>query len=48
MGPKRYRGPLIAAEAVGETFPTERDSKLIIDMAAGTGRVGEEVGTAVP
>nr|KAG5685422.1 hypothetical protein BaRGS_001507 [Batillaria attramentaria]KAG5686481.1 hypothetical protein BaRGS_018733 [Batillaria attramentaria] len=43
LNPRRYRGPVIAAEAVADFFPQERDSKLILDFAAGTGFVGEEV-----
>lgn len=41
---QRYRGPVIAAEAVADFFPENcRDSKLVLDFAAGTGFVGEEL-----
>ncbi|KAK7096530.1 hypothetical protein V1264_005815 [Littorina saxatilis] len=39
----RYRGPVLAAEAVAPFFPVERESKLIMDVACGTGRVAEEL-----
>lgn len=47
MTRERYRGPVIAAEAVGEFFPSGRAEVLIIDVASGTGFVGEEVGVCV-
>lgn len=41
--PDRYRGPAIAAEAVAEFFTVDRDKKLVLDVASGTGFVGEEL-----
>ncbi|KAK7483612.1 hypothetical protein BaRGS_00025165 [Batillaria attramentaria] len=41
--PQRYRGPVIAAQTMAEFFPENRHSKLILDVAAGTGFVGEEL-----
>ncbi|KAK7483611.1 hypothetical protein BaRGS_00025164 [Batillaria attramentaria] len=43
LNPQRYRGPVIAARTVAEFFPENRHSKLILDVAAGTGFVGEEL-----
>lgn len=42
--PDRYRGPSIAADAVASFFPEQdRDKALVIDVASGTGFVGEEL-----
>ena len=43
MGPGRYNGPAFAAEATDRSFPDHKDKILILDVAAGTGIVGEEV-----
>ncbi|XP_076461445.1 methyltransferase-like protein 27 isoform X2 [Babylonia areolata] len=40
---ERYRGPEIAAQAVGEFFQTDREKPLVIDVACGTGFVGEQL-----
>ena len=39
----QFNGPKQAAEALAEFFPDDRASKLILDVAAGTGLVGEQV-----
>ena len=38
-----FKGPEEAAKAVAEFFPSDRANKLILDVAAGTGLVGEHV-----
>ncbi|XP_050405329.2 uncharacterized protein LOC126821067 [Patella vulgata] len=38
-----YNGPIEAAKAVGKFIPTDRDNVKILDIAAGTGYVGEEL-----
>ncbi|KAL8570208.1 hypothetical protein ACOMHN_029909 [Nucella lapillus] len=43
LNSERYRGPVIAAKAVGEFFARDRQNYLIIDVACGTGFVGEEL-----
>ena len=43
LDPETYHGPAIAAEAVGEVFRDWRDRIKLIDVACGTGYVGEEV-----
>ncbi|KAL8570256.1 hypothetical protein ACOMHN_029956 [Nucella lapillus] len=40
---EHYKGPVIAAQAVSEFFPKNKEDYLIIDVAAGTGFVGEEL-----
>ena len=40
----RYKGPEIAAQAIASNFDSEfRKSARILDVAAGTGRLGAEV-----
>jgi len=43
--PGRYNGPEIAAQFMGEHYPLEggRQGVLVLDVAAGTGRVGHEL-----
>ena len=43
MGPERYQGPRIAADCVSELIPDPRDSARILDIAAGSGFLGQEV-----
>ncbi|XP_078312339.1 methyltransferase-like protein 27 isoform X5 [Crassostrea virginica] len=43
LQPGRYNGPVFAAEAIDRSFPSHKDQVLILDVAAGTGFVGEEV-----
>ncbi|XP_070179660.1 methyltransferase-like protein 27 isoform X2 [Littorina saxatilis] len=43
LNPERYRGPVIAAESVAAFYPTHRDKVLILDVACGTGFVGQEL-----
>ncbi|XP_052706315.1 methyltransferase-like protein 27 isoform X2 [Crassostrea angulata] len=38
-----YNGPAYAAEAIDRSFPSNKDKVLILDVAAGTGLVGEEL-----
>ncbi|XP_069102353.1 methyltransferase-like protein 27 [Argopecten irradians] len=38
-----YRGPSIAAEALAELYPDTRDTVYILDVASGTGLVGEQL-----
>ena len=38
-----YNGPEIAAEVVARTYTEKRDDVLILDVAAGTGLLGEKV-----
>ncbi|KAK6183208.1 hypothetical protein SNE40_010733 [Patella caerulea] len=38
-----YNGPIEAAKAVGKLFPADRENVKILDIAAGTGYVGEEL-----
>nr|XP_022344429.1 methyltransferase-like protein 27 isoform X1 [Crassostrea virginica] len=45
MGPERYRGPRIAADCVSELIPDPRDSARILDIAAGSGFLGQELWT---
>ena len=44
LGPGRYNGPEIAAQALATNFDAEsRERVRILDVAAGTGRLGAEV-----
>ncbi|XP_022340017.2 methyltransferase-like protein 27 isoform X4 [Crassostrea virginica] len=43
LQPGRYNGPVFAAEAIDRSFPSHKDQVLILDVAAGTGFVGEEL-----
>ena len=43
LQPGRYNGPAFAAEAIDRSFTSHKDQVLILDVAAGTGLVGEEV-----
>lgn len=43
LQPGRYNGPAYAAEAIDRSFPSNKDKVLILDVAAGTGLVGEEL-----
>ncbi|KAH3834947.1 hypothetical protein DPMN_108280 [Dreissena polymorpha] len=43
LEPGVYNGPTIVAEEVAECFTEKRDKVRIIDLACGTGRVGEEL-----
>lgn len=43
MEPGIYNGPTIIAEEVAECYPVHREHIRIIDIACGTGRVGEEL-----
>ncbi|XP_061171653.1 methyltransferase-like protein 27 [Saccostrea echinata] len=43
LQPGRYNGPAYAAEAVDRSFPSNKDTIEILDVAAGTGLVGEEL-----
>ncbi|KAK7089814.1 methyltransferase-like protein 27 [Littorina saxatilis] len=42
-GPDKFRGPVIAAESVAAFYRTHRDKVLILDVACGTGFVGQEL-----
>lgn len=49
LNSSRYRGPAIAAKAVADFFPpSQRPNTRIIDVAAGSGFVGEEVTLSIP
>lgn len=39
----RFTGPVVAAKAIAELYPEGREHVRILDIAAGTGQVGEEV-----
>ncbi|KAK3087751.1 hypothetical protein FSP39_010123 [Pinctada imbricata] len=41
--PGRYNAHLLAAEAVNSTYPENRDQIILLDVAAGTGMLGEEL-----
>ncbi|XP_067657089.1 methyltransferase-like protein 27 [Haliotis asinina] len=43
LRPGRYNGPRIAADAVARYYPRGRDQKKVIDIAAGTGFVAENL-----
>ncbi|XP_062575817.1 methyltransferase-like protein 27 [Saccostrea cucullata] len=43
LQPGRYNGPLYAAEAADRSFPSNKDTVQILDVAAGTGEVAEEL-----
>jgi len=44
LSPDRYKGPEIAASFLAQYYPEDkRETVSIIDIAAGTGRVGEEL-----
>lgn len=43
MGPERYRGPKIATDCLCELFPDNREGVKILDIAAGTGFLGQEL-----
>ena len=43
LQPGRYNGPAFAAEAIDRSFTSHKDQVLILDVAAGTGLVGEQV-----
>jgi len=44
LSPDRYNGPSMAAEACARCFgEKEREHATVLDVAAGTGRVGIEV-----
>ncbi|XP_046335031.1 methyltransferase-like protein 27 [Haliotis rufescens] len=43
LRPGRYNGPRIAADAVARYYPRDREQKKIIDIAAGTGFVAENL-----
>ena len=46
LGPGRYNGPEIAAQALATNFDAKsRERVRILDVAAGTGRLGAEVYT---
>ena len=42
--PGRYNGPQIAAQVVEKYFGDRKEDTNILDVAAGTGLVGEKVG----
>lgn len=49
LNSSRYRGPAIAAKAVADFFPpSQRPDARILDVAAGSGFVGEEVTFSIP
>ena len=43
LGPGRYNGPKYGAEALAQSYLDDRESIKILDIAAGTGFLGEEV-----
>ncbi|KAL3876950.1 hypothetical protein ACJMK2_034728 [Sinanodonta woodiana] len=43
LGMSRYLGPIQAARAIGEYFVSNRENVRILDVAAGTGKVGQEL-----
>ncbi|KAL5007564.1 hypothetical protein ScPMuIL_016370 [Solemya velum] len=43
LSPERYHGPEYAADVVSNHFIKNRESAKILDVAAGTGRLGEEL-----
>ncbi|KAK3583601.1 hypothetical protein CHS0354_039423 [Potamilus streckersoni] len=43
LGSSRYLGPMQAARAIGEYFVSDRENVRILDVAAGTGKVGQEL-----
>ncbi|KAL3876952.1 hypothetical protein ACJMK2_034729 [Sinanodonta woodiana] len=43
LGMTRYLGPIQAARAIGEYFVSNRENIRILDVAAGTGKVGQEL-----
>nr|XP_022340018.1 methyltransferase-like protein 27 [Crassostrea virginica] len=43
LQPGHYNGPAFAVEAIDRSFPSHKDQVLILDVAAGTGLVGEEL-----
>jgi hypothetical protein len=43
VAPSRYKGPALAAESVASYFHGGRDDVTILDIASGTGFVGEHV-----
>ncbi|XP_048746196.1 methyltransferase-like protein 27 isoform X2 [Ostrea edulis] len=45
LQPGRYNGPAYTAEAVDRSFPNNKDKIRILDVAAGTGLVGDELVT---
>ncbi|KAL3887890.1 hypothetical protein ACJMK2_000278 [Sinanodonta woodiana] len=43
LGAGRYLGPIQAARAIGAYFVSHRENVRILDVAAGTGKVGQEL-----
>lgn len=43
LGPDRYNGPKYGAEALAQSYLDDRESIKILDIAAGTGFLGEEL-----
>ncbi|KAK3096195.1 hypothetical protein FSP39_024296 [Pinctada imbricata] len=43
LSPERYRGPTLAADVIAQTYLHNRHSVKILDVAAGTGRLGTEL-----
>jgi hypothetical protein len=43
LNPGTYNGPTIIADEMANCFPENRDKIKVMDIACGTGRVGEEV-----